>query len=238
MDCYLHPGKVAAAQCVACGQPICEACREDVAGHGMCRPCVAATQARLASEPGTAVAAQVGEAVGVVGDETSPAARWAEETEPAAPPDPEFEQPDPGPKQHVRPGIARRLVRGLLWGAVYGQWWTLLRLGWEVFWGISRGDVSFDFKFILFAVLLFVVFGFFGSLAGLVIGAANASIGTGAAIGIGVGLVLCLLEAVASHDSGALINIVFYFFTGRYVGARVTWRVHQPVRRKMALEGV
>jgi hypothetical protein len=49
-ECYAHPGSEAAATCVACARPVCGECREDVAGHAMCRACVAATQERLGAE--------------------------------------------------------------------------------------------------------------------------------------------------------------------------------------------
>ena len=52
MECYRHPGTAATTTCVACSQPICPECREDVAGHPMCHSCVAAASARLSDAPG------------------------------------------------------------------------------------------------------------------------------------------------------------------------------------------
>ncbi len=49
MDCYRHPGVASTATCVACAQPICPECREEVAGHAMCHACVAAAAARLSA---------------------------------------------------------------------------------------------------------------------------------------------------------------------------------------------
>jgi hypothetical protein len=139
-------------------------------------------------------------------------------------------QPAAAAKEFVRPGIGRRLVRGLLWGAIYGQWWTLFAIISPFIWGHGSFDLGVT-------MLYLVVYGFFGSLTGLIIGAFNASMGTGVALGVGVGLLLCALEALLSRDSGALIKVIFYFFTGRFVGAGITWRVQQPVRRKVVLEG-
>jgi hypothetical protein len=51
MECYVHPGTPAAGTCAGCGQPVCAACGEEIAGHRMCASCVAAAQARLAPEP-------------------------------------------------------------------------------------------------------------------------------------------------------------------------------------------
>src|SRR5438128_5817586 len=96
MNCYRHPETASIAACVACGQPICQECREEVANHPMCHPCVAASRARL--------------------------------SQPAAP----VMTGNP-------PGLARRLVRGMFWGAFYAQWWTLLRIFWGVVW--SGGSI-------------------------------------------------------------------------------------------------
>lgn len=53
MDCYQHPGVAAVGVCVACGRGTCAHCGEEIAGHRMCAPCLAAAQAQLAP-PGTA----------------------------------------------------------------------------------------------------------------------------------------------------------------------------------------
>src|SRR5437879_1323931 len=50
MDCYRHPGVASTATCVACAQPICPDCRDDVAGSAMCRSCVAVASARLSAQ--------------------------------------------------------------------------------------------------------------------------------------------------------------------------------------------
>src|SRR5438132_1091447 len=128
MECYRHSGVVSAAKCVACSQPICEECREDVAGHAMCRPCVVAAQARLSSEPGLAAPMDAGAAAGPA-DEAVPAAASSDAgAGSAASVQPASAQPAAAAKEFVRPGIGRRLVRGLLWGAIYGQWWTLFTI--------------------------------------------------------------------------------------------------------------
>lgn len=50
MECIYHPGTHAGAHCVACGKPACGACVEEIAGHPMCRPCVATSETRFAAE--------------------------------------------------------------------------------------------------------------------------------------------------------------------------------------------
>jgi hypothetical protein len=54
MDCHNHAGTGSVTTCIACQQPICADCREEVAGHAMCHPCVAAAQERLAAAPAAA----------------------------------------------------------------------------------------------------------------------------------------------------------------------------------------
>src|SRR5712692_3660890 len=116
MDCHRHLGVVSTAVCVACAQPICAECQEEVAGHAMCRPCVAAAQARLSSGPGAAVPSEAGAAGVLASGAATSAAADAEGTEPPAATQPAFDQPASAPKDYVRAGIGRRLVRGLLWG--------------------------------------------------------------------------------------------------------------------------
>jgi hypothetical protein len=54
MSCYRHPEAAEVATCIAYKEPICAECREEVAGHPMCAPCVAAAQERLAASPAPA----------------------------------------------------------------------------------------------------------------------------------------------------------------------------------------
>jgi hypothetical protein len=226
MNCYRHLGIPSAATCVACEQPICEECREEVAGHPMCRSCVAATQARLVEQETTAAPTIEPARSGVVQappalmDYRVPSA--APNGGPQAPPSavPGAQMIDGPP-----PGLGRRILRGWGWGAVYGQWWTLMTVLSSLLW---------EHSFPSFGVILVMGFfyGFFGSLAGLVIGAANATASTGMMIGVGTGITLCLLEVLVTHSASGLINLIFYYFTGRYVGAGITGRVQQPIPLK------
>jgi hypothetical protein len=231
MECYRHPGVVPTATCVACSQPICPECQEEVAGHAMCHPCVTAAAARLSAEGDPASPAAPNGSANAPTEGTVPAADSAPLAH-TLQPEPALHGPAAPAKELVRPGLARRIARGMLWGVLYGQWWTAWTIASEFMWG----HASLDAKMVLIAIVLFVVYGFAGSLTGLVIGAANASMGTGMAIGVGAGLLLCGLEALLTHDPGSLINVIFYFFTGRFVGVGITWRVQQPVRRRSALE--
>jgi hypothetical protein len=106
-----------------------------------------------------------------------------------------------------------------------------------LFFGAIHGGFSFDSRMVGDIVNLLIYYGFAGSVTGLIIGASNASLRTGVAIGVGAGLLLCLLEALAQQSFGGVLNIFFYFFTGRFVGAGITWRVQQPVRGKPGAYG-
>src|SRR5690349_10756556 len=135
MECYRHGGTASTATCVGCQQSICAECTEEVAGHPMCQPCVAAAQARL-SQP------QAPWMTGEGATSSPPAA--ASET--AATPFPTSVGPlvaqptmaSPSPDLAVggvAPGPGRRMARGMFWGILYGQWWTLWTIASEFIWG-------------------------------------------------------------------------------------------------------
>jgi hypothetical protein len=123
------------------------------------------------------------------------------------------------------PGVGRRLARGWVWGILYGQWWTL----WTVISGALWGGLHFTVPEILTLVVMALAFAFFGSLCGLIIGAINASEGTGTVVGVGTGLLMCLLEALVTKSAFGFINVFWYFVTGRFVGRSITRKVQQPV---------
>jgi hypothetical protein len=248
MDCYRHPGTAAAATCVACAQPICPECREEIAGHPMCRPCVADAQARLSQEGEP-------EAQGATAAEplAPPAAASPETRVPAAPAIEPLVPASPAPAyaaaagiplaspvskpalgfDGVPPGLVRRVLRGMGWGILYGQWWTV----WTIISLFIWGDGSFSLRMVVEVVIMMVIFGFFGSITGLLIGAANASESTGTGIGVGMGVLLCLMEVLLSRSAGGLVNLIFYFFTGRYVGRGITGRVQQLLPSKSCPSG-
>ena len=128
MDCYQHPGTTSTATCVSCAQPICPECREEVAGHPMCRPCMAAASARLVDAAGPSAG-------------TPPAAAFASapvsgaSTDAAAIGMPVGQSAGPmaslSADYGTAPGFMRRVGRGAFWGLIYGQWWTLLRIVWS-----------------------------------------------------------------------------------------------------------
>jgi hypothetical protein len=222
MDCFRHPGTAAAATCVACRQPICSECQEEIAGHPMCHACVAAAEARLAQPETPPAPESVEQAVSpgpVPLASAEPAPIYSAAAVPLAPASRTL------PFDGAPPGPVRRVLRGMGWGVLYGQWWTLWTLLSMFIWGHG----SFSARIVIYLMVMAVVFGFFGSVTGVIIGALNASESTGTIIGVGMGILLCLLEVLLARSAGGLVNLIFYFFTGRYVGRGITGRVQQPL---------
>src|SRR5688572_15498176 len=136
MNCHRHPTAESSATCVACDQPICQECREGVAGYSMCHPCVAAAEARLAQQSASTevtgpIAGTVSQPAAVADSTTlstvTLTASPEVETDPAAP-----------VVNGTPPGPVRRITRGMLWGILYGQWWTL----WTIIAGFLWGQAS------------------------------------------------------------------------------------------------
>jgi hypothetical protein len=99
---------------------------------------------------------------------------------------------------------------------------------WELVWGSMGGRLSVP-EIILMVVVLAVVCGIVGSITGLIIGGADVGPDVGAWIGVGAGLLLGLAEMALAGNARAAINLIFWFFTGRYIGASIAARVQQPV---------
>lgn len=128
---------------------------------------------------------------------------------------------------YEEPGVGTRLLRGLLWGGVYGQIWTILNLFWAaVYGGMSHGAGPM----IVLAIVFAVVSGGLGMTIGLIIGGANLSGGAGPGVGIVAGILYLVVEGLLTGQFQPF-NIIFYFFTGRFIGALITNKVHQPVPR-------
>ncbi len=128
---------------------------------------------------------------------------------------------DAGISPGREPGIGKRLLRGWLWGIVYGQWWTLWTVISTFLWNADKFNPGAT-------LVMAFIYGFFGSLTGIVIAATNAREGTAAGIGVAAGLLMMGLEVLIG-GALAFINIIWYFFTGRYVGAGLAGRVHSLI---------
>jgi hypothetical protein len=125
------------------------------------------------------------------------------------------------------PTTGQRILRGLGWGALYGQWWTLWRFISAMVWGSFSGHAPINI--VVWVIEMLVIYSFVGSIAGLIIGAINGNAGSGSVVGIVAGL-LCFGVLLLLSPSGiAFLNIFFWFITGRYVGANIARRVQERV---------
>ena len=130
-------------------------------------------------------------------------------------------------RTEIIPTTAQRIGRGLGWGALYGQWWTL----WIVFWSVVLGAITSNQGFMLFMLAAGLIagigFAFVGSIVGLIIGATNSEEDQGAIIGVVAGLLLFGIERLLSAKGLGLSGIIFWFFSGRYVGRNIAAKVQK-----------
>ncbi|MDQ2731377.1 MAG: tetratricopeptide repeat protein [Armatimonadota bacterium] len=124
------------------------------------------------------------------------------------------------------PGAGLRFGRGLLWGAIWGQWWTLWTIIWMVVWQSGKHEMGF---MALEGLIYLFGYAFFGAVLGAVIAVINADISTGAVVGVVIGLIACGIEAYLAGSASLMVNVFFYFFTGRFIGASVAKAVQQPI---------
>jgi len=129
-------------------------------------------------------------------------------------------------RRQMAPSAGLRMARGLGWGALWGQWWTLLNAFWFlVFGGYKQG--GFAAAVIIAGIF---VFGFVGSLVGLIEGAVDASVETGSIIGIVAGLIFAVIELVLlGFSASGFVSILFWIYTGRRVGSMIASKIQQPV---------
>jgi hypothetical protein len=129
----------------------------------------------------------------------------------------------PAARREDAPGLGKRLLTGLLWGGVYGQWWTFWKGLSILIW--SMGSIP-EPRLILVLMAVFVVmYAIAGTVTGLVIAFTNGTRATGAIVGVVVGLALCGLEMLLNQNPFSLFNIFFFFVTGRFVGSGLAGRV-------------
>ena len=128
----------------------------------------------------------------------------------------------------VAPDLGTRLTRGLGWGALYGQWWTAWMMFWTVAWNFK--DFSMPGLFLLLAVFV-GIFTVGGVVAGLIIAVLPPAVSSGAAVGVTFGIIFCVIEMLLNGSAQMIVNIFFWFFTGRYVGANIAVRVHRPIQQ-------
>jgi hypothetical protein len=97
---------------------------------------------------------------------------------------------------------------------------------------IGGGLKGVDTPVILLILVAFVgLFTVGGVVAGLIIAALKPSLTTGIAVGVVIGIGFCALEVLKFGGAEMYINIFFWFFTGRYIGANIAARVHRPIQQ-------
>jgi hypothetical protein len=209
VECYRHPGVMFQTMCGGCRRPMCKECLQVVNGRASCPECArddGATAVPGASSP-AAAAFDLGSGVmsgtaGAVAAALSAPVSYAR-LEDATP-------------------LSLRLMQGVGWGVLFGQWWTL----WTVIWnlvGVTQVRAMSNVEYALF-------YAFFGAVVGGTIAVLDADVCLGAKLGIGIGVVACLVETALAHSSGALFYLLWYFFTGRFIGRQVARRLQQGTK--------
>ncbi len=126
------------------------------------------------------------------------------------------------------PSTGTRILRGIGWGVLYGQIWAMWRILFAV---LFAGNDRFGGLGVVIEVIFWVVISaFFGGLTGLIIGAGNMDDSTGGGVGIGLGVIYCILRALLLQSAAFVISIFFFVAMGRFIGASVAKRVQASVR--------
>ena len=124
------------------------------------------------------------------------------------------------------PNTGERISRGVGWGALFGQWWTLWIIVFDILIYGFKDSSAHPLGAVLLSLFFAVFFAAIGAIAGLIIGAINGDEGSGAIVGIVAALILFGIEAYMTHS---FFNIIFWFFTGRFVGANIGKRVQERI---------
>jgi hypothetical protein len=208
VECYRHPGVIFQAMCGGCRRPMCKECMQLVDGRATCTECAASGgMAAAAPAPPATTAAGFDRGSSFVSGSGGAAA--AVLAPPAAMTGPSYEA--------VEVPLGQRLLQGVGWGALFGQWWTLWTVVWNLT-GVTHADAMSNVQYALF-------YAFFGAVGGGAIAALDADVCLGQKIGIGVGVVACLIETSLSHSAGTLFCLIWYFFTGRFIGRNLARRL-------------
>src|SRR5262249_7081257 len=141
----------------------------------------------------------------------------------------------PAPERRAianEPSAGTRIARGLGWGILYGQCWTL----WFAFRLMMAASMSSSSDSLALAIAVLLVIAavgcaFLGGLAGLLIGAMNATEDIGAGIGIVIGLGLMGVQYLIGLRTGLGLILGFFFALalGRFVGSGIANKINQTV---------
>jgi hypothetical protein len=135
------------------------------------------------------------------------------------------------PSTEEAPGLGLRVLRGFLWGMVFGQYWTLWSSISLFLWRAGSLGRSGGMGILLIFLIYVAIYSMVGAVTGIIIGLANLAPDKGSMVGVGGGMVAMGLRALLFQNPFQFINVFFFFFTGRYVGAGIAAKVQAPVVR-------
>jgi hypothetical protein len=134
----------------------------------------------------------------------------------------------PTPVAAEPPSLGLRLLRGLGWGLLYSQVWTVFAMVVVLF--VSLLTTKVALAIIAFLVLGFMNLAFHGGM-GMLIGAVaalmNADEDTGGWIGMSVGFLILLIGVM--YGFLFFWSVFFYIGLGRWVGRSVAAHIQKPV---------
>lgn len=126
------------------------------------------------------------------------------------------------------PGVGLRLLRGVGWGLLYAQSWTVFSLFGAVFISLLTTRVEHAIIALIILGALTVLFhSAMGVLTGVVVALMNADEDMGGWVGMSVGFLILLIALRAGFL--AFFGVVFYIFVGRWIGRSVAGLVQRPV---------
>jgi hypothetical protein len=123
------------------------------------------------------------------------------------------------PATVVPSSVSARALKGLGWGAAYGQYWTI----WSVVWlAIDSGGHASTMDLVAISILYAIACSIVGGLVGLVVFTKRGNRVLGQTAGVVGGMVLLGLEFLLYRDDPKiLVNIIFWYLTGRFVGRMI-----------------
>jgi hypothetical protein len=151
----------------------------------------------------------------------------AQAARPAVRPAPTVRQPAAS-EEYLPPSMGLRVLRGLGWGLLYCQTWTVFSLFAVAF--LSLMATKVEHAIIAFVVMCLLTAGFhsaMGLLMGIVVALLNADEDGGGWVGASVGFLILIIGV--KFGFLAMWGVVFYLLFGWYIGKAVGYRVSKPV---------
>lgn len=122
------------------------------------------------------------------------------------------------PAYTKKASLASRFFLGIGWGAAYGQYWTLWTVAWFLIFNIASSSLAdLVYNCVVYVVGCTVM----GSIVGLIVFLMRGNRQTGVIAGVAGGILLLIAESLFFHSSMLIINVFFWYFTGRLVGYRI-----------------